>query len=155
MGERFKTILFILFISGVIGAFNNIVRLSQNAGKTPLQTITTALGLTPQATPEPSRKFEYLQRQLAQPQGSFVPTDSTENQQPFTDPDQSLKTTPTPAPSSGIQTVPELPPLPPITNTLGASVNTAPDLPPLNKPEPTLENQIQNFLEKTANFFGF
>lgn len=154
MSERVKTFLLILFIAGVIGAFNSIVRLSQKTGQTSLQTITTALGLTPKATPEPSRKFEYLKGQLAQPQGGSVPTGSGSG---ISIPSKSPSPSPSSVPS-GIQTAPELPPLPPLTNALGASDQTAPELPPLpplNKPEPALENQIQDFLEKAARYFGF
>lgn len=159
MGERVKTFLLILFIAGVIGAFNSIVRLSQKTGQTSLQTITTVLGLTPKATPEPSRKFEYLKGQLAQPQGGFAPATSTPpGQRPS---GSAASKSPSPSPSSvpsGIQTASELPPLPPLTNALGASDQTAPELPPLpplNRPEPTLENQIQDFLEKAVRYFGF
>jgi len=159
MSERVKTILLILFIVGVIGAFNSIIRLSKSDNQSPFQTIAQALGLAKKEVPTASRSLDYVPSELNR--GFTPPTqNATAQTQPTPTPQPQAKS-PTPQP---IQTSPELPPLPPISNTLGVSTKATPrKLPPLppiktlgaKTQSPSLETDLQNFLKSTSNFFGF
>jgi hypothetical protein len=180
MSERVKTILLILFVVGVIGAFNSIIRLSQANNESPLQSILQTLGLSKKAAPEQGRKLDYVPGEIQK--GGQPVTNTQNSQQPDTN--KTVTVSPTPATTSNtnsLQTSPELPPLPPINNvkgvktaklpplppltssgkTLGVSSapKNLPPLPPVNKQSKTLgaktENSFDNQLKDILNYFGF
>lgn len=181
MSERVKTILLILFIAGVIGAFNAIIGLSQSTGTNPWQTIGQALGLIKKPTPEPGRKFDFIAGELSKNQATTTTPAATPASKP-------TASAPTPMPTATpktqpIQTSPELPPLPPLGgsslgvvtanyqelpplppiggNTLGVSTvakQKIPPLPPvkvLGTKTASLESDMQGFLNSASRFFGF
>lgn len=161
MSERIKTILLILFIVGVIGAFNAIISLSQNAGTSPFQTVGQALGLVAKPSPEPGRKFDFIAGELSKNQPATVPANNTINKAPTAG---TPKPTPTPTPqvaTQPIQTAPELPPLPPVGGTVkGIKTMKLPPLPPVGKKTldaktTSMEAEIQGFFHSAASFFGF
>lgn len=159
--EKFKTILLIVFIAGVVGAFNTIIRLSQSNNESPLDVITTALGLTPKKEPEPGRKLDYVLSELnSQPVYTTVsqPNQPSPSMQPQTVQTTTVRPTPTPTPNA-IKTTLELPPLPPIGgSSLGESTQT-PELPPLPPIHPAQEPDTMSSFDKTlkniAAYFGF
>lgn len=168
MSERVKTVLLILFIVGVIGAFNSIISLSQSSNESPFQLIARTLGLTKKPAPEQGRKLQYIPSEL---QKGYTPTTSTTG--------STTSPTPTPKPTAvpaAIQTSPELPPLPPIGgvkgiktsnlpplppigNVKGIKTVNLPPLPPINKSSKTLGATAQNSfginIKDILNFFGF
>lgn len=166
--EKFKTVLLILFIAGIVGAFNTIIRLSQSNSESPLEVITTALGLTPKKVPEPGRKIDYVYNKLSAqqttPDQQPVTSDQrplTSNLQPTPSPTAQKQKTVTPSPTpAAMKTSPELPPLPPIggNNTLGASTTIREELPPLpavTQQDPDSLTHVKSVLENIVNYFGF
>jgi len=187
MNERIKTILLILFIAGVIGAFNAIIGLSQSTGTSPLQTIGQALGLVQKPVPEPGRKFDFIAGELSkgQPAGT-APISSTNpptvTGSATTTPTPTPKATATPQPVQTTNSLPKLPPLPPVGGNVKGTKTSLPPLPPIRgaktlgvatatklriPPLPpvksktlgtkttSLESEIQEFFQSAASFFGF
>lgn len=158
--EKFKTILLILFLVGIVGAFNSIIRLSQQNGESPLRVLTTALGITPRPTPEPLRKVD----DFIFNRGQSVQT-TTATQQDTSRPNPTLppQAQPTPTPNSAIRTQPELPPLPPISNVRGAKTENLPPLPPIREQKTLGEKSDQadtfaklgTLFKDIASYFGF
>lgn len=157
--ERFKTILLILFIAGIIGAFNTVIRMSQSGNESPLQVITNAIGLTSKPSPEPGRPVDYVLNKLSTE--SQTTQNTTENQNNYTQstpaPGATVAATPTPTPAA-LTTTPELPPLPPIggdTRGVSTQIPELPPLPPLETPDQDPLSQLKDALKDVAVFFGF
>lgn len=128
---KLKTVLLILFVVGVIGAFHSIYSQPQPGQPDLINNLLNTFGLGYQPEPDPVRNLDFVPSKVTSEVSRLAP--------------QNLKATPTPSPipatpsyyaspypQNEFSRFPPIPPLAPNDQTLGAKTQNIPPIPPVN-----------------------